>query len=132
MSKITREQLQKINNSCQNGWRLDVQYFLFHNEKRLYKHIELDNENYLEFALLYNYKNQIKLSINKFHHKQNDTFAVSQGLGKSKILDDTVATRKNTNNLIEFTKKLDDEQLMEINSTTEVEQSIMFVPTPAF
>lgn len=132
MSKITREQLQKINNSCQNGWRLDVQYFLFHNEKRLYKHIELDNENYLEFALLYNYKNQIKLSINKFHHKQNDTFAVSQGLGKSKILDDTVATRKNTNNLIEFTKKLDDEQLMEINSTTEVEQSIMFVPTPVF
>ena len=132
MSKITREQLQKINNSCQNGWRLDVQYFLFHNEKRLYKHIELDNENYLEFALLYNYKNQIKLSINKFYHKQNDTFAVSQGLGKSKILDDTVATRKNTNNLIEFTKKLDDEQLMEINSTTEVEQSIMFVPTPAF
>lgn len=132
MSKLTREQLQKINNSCENGWRLDVQYFLFHNEKRLYKHIELDSENYLEFALLYNYKNQIKLSINKFRHKQDDTFAVSEGLGKSKILDSTVATRKNTNKLIEFTKTLNDEKLIEINSTTDVTQSIMFVPTPTF
>ena len=63
MAKITREQIQKINSKCKNGWELDIQFFIFHNEKTLKKIIELDEEHYLEFKIDYNYKNQIKNNI---------------------------------------------------------------------
>lgn len=69
MAKITREQIQKINSKCKNSWELDIQYFIFHNEKTLKKIIKLDEEHYLEFKIDYNYKNQIVLFINKFYHK---------------------------------------------------------------
>lgn len=78
MAKILTKQIQQINNSCSNGWRLDTQYVLLHGEKRLIKCIELDSENYLEFALHYNYKNQITLYISKYNHKPDDTIAVSE------------------------------------------------------
>ena len=48
MSRLTREQVQKINNSCKNGWGLDIQYFIFHNEKTLKKIIEfLEFQNFI-------------------------------------------------------------------------------------
>lgn len=78
MAKILTKQIQQINNACSNGWRLDTQYFLYHGEKRLMNFIELDAENYLKFALHYNYNNQITLYISKYNHKPNDTFAVSK------------------------------------------------------
>lgn len=132
MARITREQIQKINNKCSNDWRLDIQYYLFHNEKTLIKQIKLDDEHYLEFTLHYNYKNQIALRISKYHHKEGDYFATSSGLGKSKILDETQATRKIFNNLIDFTKTLNDEECMKINTETRVTKSPMFVASEEF
>lgn len=132
MARITREQIQKINNQCKNDWRLDTEYFIFHNEKTLVKHIKLDDEHYLEFTLRYNYKNQISLHISKFHHKQGDYFASSQGLGKSRILNETQSKRKNVNDLIEFTNSLTDDELMDINRNTEVTKSCMFVASEEF
>lgn len=132
MAKITKQQIENINKKCTNDWRLDVEYYLFHNEKTLIKHIKLDNEHYLEFALRYNYKNQISLHISKFHHKEGDYFASSQGLGKSKILDETQVTRKNVNNLIEFTDRLTDDECMRINAETQVTKSCIFVASEEF
>lgn len=132
MAKITREQILKINNQCKNDWRLDTEYFIFHNEKTLVKHIKLNNENYLEFTLRYNYKNQISLHISKFYHKEGDYFASSNGLGKSKVLNEIQAKRKNVNDLIEFTNTLTDDELMEINRTTEVTKSCMFIESEEF
>lgn len=132
MGKITREQLQKINNSCKNGWELDLRYFLYHNEKTLIKHISIGDEHYLEFKLNFNYKNQISLRISKFYHKAGDNFASSNGLGKQKILEETLAPRKSINKLIEFTKTLNDDELMKINSETDVIRTPMFVPSEAF
>ena len=132
MPKITKQQIEKINNKCMNDWRLDVQYYLYHSEKELIKKIDLDEENYLEFKLRYNYKNQISLHISKFHHKEGDYFASSQGLGKSKILDETQVTRKNVNNLIEFTNKLTDYECMRINAETQVTKSCIFVASEEF
>ena len=86
----------------------------------MYKHIELDKENYLEFALLYNYKNQISLHISKFYHKQGEYFASSNGLGKSKVLNETAVKRKTVSNLIDLTSQLDNNKLMEINASTPV------------
>lgn len=132
MAKITKQQIENINKKCMNDWRLDVEYYLFHNEKTLIKHIKLDNEHYLEFALRYNYKNQISLHISKFHHRQGDYFASSEGLGKSKILDETQATRKNINTLIEFTNRLTDDECMQINAETQVTKSCIFVASEEF
>ena len=132
MGKITQEQIKKINSKCMNDWGLDVQYYIFHNEKNLIKQLKLDDEHYLEFTLHYNYKNQISLRISKFYHKVGDYFASSSGLGKSKVLNETRAKRKNVNDLIEFTKSLTDEKLMEINRTTEVTKSCMFIASEQF
>lgn len=132
MGKLTREQINTINGKCKNNWELDIQYFLFHNEKILKKIIELDTEHYLEFKLDYNYKNQISLRISKFYHKAGDNFASSSGLGKSRILEEAPASRKSINKLIEFTKTLTDDELMKINSETDVIRSPIFVPSEAF
>ncbi len=132
MGKITQEQIKSINNKCNNDWRLDVEYYLFHNEKTLIKQIKLDEEHYLEFALRYNYKNQISLHISKFEHKEGEYFSTSQGLGKSMVLDETQAKRKNLNNLLEFTKILNDEECIKINAETPVTKSPIFVASEEF
>jgi len=44
MATITKEQVQKINNSCSNDWKLDLEFYLLYGEKQLVKHIDLDNE----------------------------------------------------------------------------------------
>lgn len=122
MAKMTKEQIISLNNLCNNDWKLDVQYYIFHNEKTLVKQINIDNENYLEFAIRYNYKNQILLHISKFYHKKDENFASTSGLGKSIILNETSSKRKNVNNLIKFTKNLTDEKLLDINNNTSVSQ----------
>lgn len=132
MAKLTKEQIQKINGKCENDWGLDIQYFIFHNEKQLIKIIDLDEENYLQFKLGYNWKNQISLYISKFYHKQGDYFATSEGLGKTRILDDTEQARKSINNLIEYTKTLTDYEVMQLNAETRVYKSPIFVASKEF
>lgn len=132
MSNITKEQINNINKKCMNDWKLDVEYYLFHNQKTLTKHIKLDDRYYLEFTLRYNYRNQVSLHISKFYHKVGDYFASSEGLGKSKILDETQATRKSVNNLIEFTKILNDEECMRINTETPVIKNSLFIESKDF
>lgn len=123
MPKITKAQIDSLNSKCKNDWKFDWQYYLNYGEKTFIKSIPLDAENYLEYALRYNYKNQISIHISKFNHKENETFAVTSGMGKSIVLDETQVKRKNVNDLIEFTKTLNDEQLIEINKNTKVSKS---------
>lgn len=120
MGKITIEQITKINNMCSNEWRLDVQYFHFHNEKILIKRIRLDERHFLEYSLKYNYNNQISIHIRKFYHEPNDEMASTSGMGKNKILDETPVKRKDVNKLILWTKELTNEKLLEINKNTPV------------
>lgn len=131
MSKFSKEQIQKINAKCKNKWKLDIQYLVFHNEKQLYKIIELDQEHYLQFELSYDWNNQIILRISKYYHREGDSFASSNGLGKKKILTES-QNRKNINNLIEYTYKFTDEELMKINSETEVIKSNIVMASENF
>ena len=73
MGNMTHEQVKNINSKCMNDWRLDVEYYIFHNEKTLVKHIKLDDEHYLEFTLRYNYKNQTHFELD---HIRRDIEAV--------------------------------------------------------
>lgn len=123
MGKITKQEILKINNKCFNNWSLDVEYFIYYNEKTLIKQIQIDKENYLEFALRYNYNKKISLHISKFYHKKNENYASTSGLGKSKVLDETPAKTKNVNKLIELTKILNDEELLKINENAPVIKS---------
>lgn len=115
MVNITNELINDINNKCKNNWKLDISYYIFHKEKTLIKRIKLDEQNYLEFALRYNRKNQVSLHISKFYQEKGDNYASTSGMGKIEILDITQFKRKNINNLISFTNDLDDEKLLEIN-----------------
>lgn len=119
MVNITNELINDINNKCKNNWKLDISYYIFHKEKTLIKRIKLDEQNYLEFALRYNCKNQVSLHISKFYQEKGDNYASTSGMGKIKILDITQFKRKNINNLISFTNDLDDEKLLEINEKTK-------------
>lgn len=120
---LKKEQIVKLNSSCRNNWELDVQYCLMHGEKTFIKRIDIDEQNFLEFSLRYNYNKQVSLHISKFFHKPEEPFATTSGMGKSKILDNTPVARKNTNKLIEYTKELTNEKLLEINRNTEVSKS---------
>ncbi len=133
MGKITKQEILKINNKCFNNWSLDVEYFIYYNEKTLIKQIQIDEENYLEFALRYNYNKKISLHISKFYHKKNENYASTSGLGKSKVLDETPAKTKNVNKLIELTKILNDEELLKINENTQViKSSGLFIASEEF
>ncbi len=120
MASITKEQINSINSKCSNGWKFDWLYYLNYGKKTFIKDIDLDTENYLEFALRYNYKNQISLHISKFYHKQGEDYSSTSGMGKNKLLEETPTKRKNVNTLIEFTKTLTNDKLMEINKNTKV------------
>lgn len=123
MGKITKQEIIQINDKCSNNWSLDVQYYIYYNQKTLIKRIDIDEENYLEFTLRYNYNKQITLHICKFYHRKGENYASTSGLGKSKVLDITQAKTRNVNKLIELTKKLNDEELLKINENTEVIKS---------
>ena len=120
MSKLTKEQILKINRMCSNNWRFDIQYFMYHSEKTLIKQIDLDEQNYLEFTLRYNSQNQIVLHISKFYKEKGKNYASTSGLGKNRIIEETKVKRKNVNDLIRLTKNLTDEELIEINKHTKV------------
>ena len=89
MTVITKKEINTINNKCNNGWILDVQYYAFHNEKTLIKQFSIDNEYYLDFRLCYSNKKQILVHISKFHKVPNEQCAVTTDLGKNAIIDET-------------------------------------------
>lgn len=102
-------------------------------EKQLIKCIELDEESYLKFTICYNSQNQMLLYISKYYHKKDDYFAHSQGLGKRTILEPTQAKRKNLNKLIEYTNRLNNETLLDINTVTPVSDGGgIFAPSENF
>lgn len=120
MAKITKQQIQKINNMCSNGWHFDLEYYIHHTEKQLIKCIELDEESYLKFTICYNSQNQMLLYISKYYHKKGDYFAHSEELAKRTMLNGTPTKKKELNKLIPLTHLLSDKELMEINKNIPV------------
>lgn len=132
MQIMTQEQIQEINNKCKNNWKFDVTYFRFHQEKTLIKRIIVDDESYLQFQLGYNSKSQIYLHISKFYTQKHIGTATSEGMGKSKVLEETSYKRKGINNLIIKTPSLTDDELLKINAETKIIDNGIFAPSPVF
>lgn len=51
MAKLTREQFNKINVACKNGFMLDLHYFAIWSEKQLIKNIMIDDLNCYEVVI---------------------------------------------------------------------------------
>lgn len=133
MSVITKQEINAINGKCSNGWLLDVQYYMFHNERTLIKQIPIDDEHYLEFRLCYSNKKQILVHISKFHKRPNEQCAVTTGLGKNAIIDETEYKRKNISNLLVLTNRLNNFKLMELNKNTKVSNGYgLIMQSPEF
>ena len=120
MESMTRKQIQEINNKCCNNWKFDTSYFVYHSEKTLIKKLKVDSTGYLEFNLYYNKQNQVSLHITKFEYARDKETASTSGMGKYAILDNKQHKRKMLNNLIAFTDKLTDDELLKINAETKV------------
>ena len=123
---MTLDEINNINNRCKNNWRFDKDYYMFHSKKGLVKKINIDDESYWKFTLSYNYQNQIILHINKYYINKEKNYTFCEGIGTSNILFQRKATRKNINNLIEFTKVLTDEELSKINKIREINHKSTF------
>ncbi len=132
MQMMTKQQVQEINNKCKNNWEFDTTYYIYHQEKTLIKRIIIDDESYLQFKLNYNSKNQIQLRISKFYTQKHIGTATSEGLGKSKVLEETSYKRKDINNLIIKTQNLTNDELLKINTETKVIDNGIFIPSPVF
>ena len=123
---MTLDEINNINNRCKNNWRFDKDYYMKKKKKGLVKKINIDDESYWNFTLSYNYQNQIILHINKYYINKEKSYTFCEGIGTSNILFKRRATRKNINNLIEFTKVLTDDELLKINKIREINHKSTF------
>ena len=105
MAKITVEQVKKINSKCDNGFRLDVQYFLIHSEKTLYKDIDINNNLKIEVKINYcpEYENSLgynretgklipTLNFRKWVRESDESLWTSTDWGKRKIISDEISS----------------------------------------
>lgn len=122
MESMNKKQIQEINNKCSNNWKFDIPYFVYHSEKTLIKKLKVDDTGYLEFRLYYNNENQITLHISKFEYARDGETLTTEGLGKITTLDLKRHKRRIFNNLIAFTDKLTDDELLKINAETKVSE----------
>ena len=118
-NSMTKKQVEELNNRCKNGWKFDITYFIYHQEKTFIKRIKQQNEGYLEFRIYYNSENQVALHISKFIYTSDKACATSEGLGKITAIDNTKYIRKNINNLIIVTARLTDEKLLKLDKETK-------------
>ena len=99
MARITVEQVKKINSKCDNKFCLDVQYFLIHSEKTLYKDIDINNNLKIEVKINYcpEYENSLgynretgklipTLNFRKWVREYEGSLWTSTDWGKRKII----------------------------------------------
>ena len=122
MATITKDQINKLNAKCENGFHFDLQFFCFHKEKTFEKYIPVGENQFLRAHIMYcekwDHENRKKLNIPTIHlamynKGRIDGVLVSYGVGYFIDISEPVE-RKNTNLLLEFTKRFDDEKVMKM------------------
>ena len=123
MSKITKQQIIKINEECQNNFKLDLQCLMMNEEKTLIKNIDIDEVFNIECKIehtknennLYN----ICLKLSK-HKKISDKMTQLVSNYYTFILDNKEYKRRNIKDLIKYTELLNDEELQKYINKCDV------------
>ena len=123
MSKITKQQIIKINEECQNNFKLDLQCLMMNEEKTLIKNIDIDEVFNIECKIehtknennLYN----ICLKLSK-HKKISDKMTQLVSSYYTFILDNKEYKRRNIKDLIKYTELLNDEELQKYINKCDV------------
>ena len=123
MSKITKQQIIKINEECQNNFELDLQCLMMNEEKTLIKNINIDEIFIIECKIEYT-KNKnnlynIYLKLSK-HKKISDKMTQLVSSYYTFILDNKEYKRRNIKDLIKYTELLNDEELQKYINKCDV------------
>lgn len=122
MAKLTREQFNKINAACKNGFMLDLRYFMIWSEKQLIKNIEIDDLNCYEVVIGFH---EVSENFRKVGEKPfirfsrcsrrsvNDVMWTVSHL-KTIDVDDQVVARKNMKLLYALTEEYTDKKALEV------------------
>lgn len=122
MAKLTREQFNKINAACKNGFMLDLRYFAIWSEKQLIKNIEIDDLNCYEVVIGFH---EVSENFRKVGEKPfirfsrcnrrsvNDVMWTVSHL-KTIDVDDQVVARKNMKLLYALTEEYTDKKALEV------------------
>lgn len=129
MAKITKEKYLKINEGCENGFGLDLMYFITWGEYKLERLILIENNKYDNFRL--GYREHREFKINEYGCKypvydgtydivlnyntsiKENKMLITNGLGKDTVLKSGI-TRKTIKELQNITKELNDKKLEEL------------------
>lgn len=112
MARITREQLEKYNAKCKNGFKFNLQEFLIWKEKSVIKEIKLNNNEILEVTIFYSTEPTGEIPTLRIHKGTLDgNFYSFSGQGQTFTIGDT-QKKKNFNLLAKLTEKFPDEILI--------------------
>lgn len=126
MARIEFAKINKINEGCENGFKLDVQYYVCYKEYTLEKYDLMQDNIYKKYRLSFRqhydyvvneygckypkYDGTYDVYLNINTSRREDKMIITEGLGKDVLLEKGV-TRKTIKKLQEWSSKLDIESL---------------------
>lgn len=120
MAKVTREQLNRWNAKLQNGFLIDLQRLLIHNEKMPIRYVELGDGKRIAASLSYRdvyegYRDTGKRQpvLHLALWKDSGTSGMMQSFGMGAYIEiGTAQDKKNFNELAKLSGTIDDEKIM--------------------
>lgn len=131
MAKLMKKDVERYNEGCKNGFKFDIQYYLYHNEKTIVKDIKLDEEHFVRAHITFynkyeNYRQvgyYINVNISKWYHKKDDNFASSSGLGVNIKINDNIYQKKSFKEIQKASENLTDDYIIECSNINQKELS---------
>lgn len=115
MAKLTNIQIDKYNAHCENGFKFDFQYYLYHKEKTLIKYIDLESNQVLKASILYHEDNKKQVPTLHLHKGvSSGEFYSFSGIGQFITIGEAQKTKR-FNVLIALTEKLIDEYILSLH-----------------
>ena len=122
MASYTHEQIDRWNAKLKNGFKLDFQYLLNHNEKAATKYLDLPNGKLLQARLIWNdvrdghrYTGLVRPQLHLSVWSSTGTGMMhSFGLGAFVEITEQTYTRRNWNEIVKLTADFTDDKIMEI------------------
>ncbi len=121
MAKLTKEQVEDINQKCSNDFMLDVGAFMYHGDKQVVKYIDIGDDKKLSATLSfrdrrigYTFKPVLSLHLAIWNVEPSGLMC-SHGLGVTIDLSEPYERRK-FSDIIAKTKDFDNEKCLQLAS----------------